>query len=405
MNVLVLNAGSSSLKFRLIRIERSEHASERVMADGIVEKWGTPDAALRLTVDGKPAEHRSVAAESSRDAAEHAIQASRPFGIDAIGHRVVHGGAKYDQPTRITRDVIEGIQAVSHLAPLHNGLAIAGMEAGWKVLPKVPAVAVFDTAFHRTLPPVAFHYALPLDWAEQHGLRRYGFHGISHQYVSGQLLECLGRPAAGTRLITCHLGNGSSLCAIRDGRSVDTSMGMTPMEGLVMGTRSGDIDPGLVLHLMDELKMKIDQVDDLLNRRGGLLGLSGWSGDVRDLEQAAQAGDARAEAALDSFAYRARQYLGAYAAVLGGVDAVAFAGGIGEHSAGTRQRIVRGLEFLGMKLNATRNAMAIKGEPARVSTDESRVAIWVIPTNEELQIAREVFALLSEPHGSISEKL
>jgi acetate kinase len=405
MNVLVLNAGSSSLKFRLIRIERTEHASEQVLADGIVEKWGTPDAALRLTVDGKPPEHRSVAAESSRDAAEHAIQACLPFGIDAIGHRVVHGGAKYEQPTVITREVIEGIRDVSHLAPLHNGLAIAGMEAGWKVLPNVPAIAVFDTAFHRTLPPVAFRYALPLEWAEQHGLRRYGFHGISHQYVSGQLLKCLGRPAAGTRLITCHLGNGSSLCAIRDGRSVDTSMGMTPMEGLVMGTRSGDIDPGLVLHLMDELKMTVDQVDDLLNRRGGLLGLSGRSGDVRDLEQAAQAGDARAEAALESFAYRARQYLGAYAAVLGGVDAVAFAGGIGEHSAGMRQRIIRGLEFLGMKLDATPNAMAVKGEPARVSTDESRVAIWVIPTNEELQIAREVFALLSEPSPSISEKL
>ncbi|HEY2588532.1 MAG TPA: acetate kinase [Tepidisphaeraceae bacterium] len=397
MNVLVLNAGSSSLKFRLLHIERADAGSAHALADGIVEKWGTPDAALRLTVEGHPPEHRSVAAESSRDAAEHAIQACLPFGIDAIGHRVVHGGARYEQPTRITRQVIEGIREVSHLAPLHNALAIAGMEAGWKLLPKVAAVAVFDTAFHRTLPPVAFRYALPLEWAEQHDLRRFGFHGISHRYVSGKLLECLGRPAAGTRLITCHLGNGSSLCAVRDGQSIETSMGLTPMEGLIMGTRSGDVDPGLVLHLMDELKMTVREVDDLLNRRSGLLGLSGRSGDVRDMEQAAQSGDARAEAALESFAYRARKYLGAYAAVLGGVDAIAFAGGIGEHSAGTRQRIVRGLEFLGMYLDAARNAAVPKDDPARISTRDSRVAIWVIPTNEELQIAREVFGLLSDP--------
>lgn len=397
MNVLVLNAGSSSLKFRLLRIGRADAGKADELADGIVEKWGTPDAALRLTVDGRPPERRSVAAESSREAAAHAIQACLPFGIDAIGHRVVHGGSQYVQPTRITRPVIEGIRAVSHLAPLHNGLAIAGMEAGWELLPKVPAVAVFDTAFHRTLPPVAFRYALPLEWAGQHDLRRFGFHGISHQYVSGKLLECLGRLAAGTRLITCHLGNGSSLCAVRDGQSIETSMGLTPMEGLVMGTRSGDIDPGLVLHLMAELKMTVEQVDELLNRRSGLLGLSGRSGDVRDLEQAARAGDVRADAALESFAYRARKYLGAYAAVLGGVDAIAFAGGIGEHSAGTRMRIVRGLEFLGMSLDAARNVAVPKGLPARISTDDSRVAIWVIPTNEELQIAREVFGLLSEP--------
>ena len=397
MNVLVLNAGSSSLKFRLLRIEHADAGAADAMADGIVEKWGTPDAALRLTVDGRPPERRSVAAESSRDAAEHAIQACLPFGIDAIGHRVVHGGARYQEPTRITRQVVEGIREVSHLAPLHNALSTAGMEAGWKLLPKVPAVAVFDTSFHRTLPPVAFRYALPLEWAEQHDLRRFGFHGISHRYVSGRLLECLGRPAAGTRLITCHLGNGSSLCAIRDGQSIETSMGLTPMEGLVMGTRSGDIDPGLVLHLMDELKMSVEQVDDLLNRRSGLLGLSGRSGDVRDLEQAAHSGNARAEAALEGFAYRARKYLGAYAAVLSGVDAIAFAGGIGEHSAGTRQRIVRGLEFLGMNLDAARNAAVPKDDPARISTHDSRVAIWVIPTNEELQIAREVFGLLSDP--------
>lgn len=395
MNVLVLNAGSSSLKFRLLEIDRADAPGAKVLADGLVEKWGTPQASLKLTVDGRPPERRSVAAESSRDAAEHAIQACVPLGIDAIGHRVVHGGSAYEQPTRITRQVIEGIREVSHLAPLHNGLAIAGMEAGWKVLPKVPAVAVFDTAFHRTLPPIAFQYGLPLAWAEQHGLRRYGFHGISHQYVSGKLIECLGRPAAGTRLITCHLGNGSSLCAIRDGRSIDTSMGMTPMEGLVMGTRSGDIDPGLVLHLLDAMKMTAQEVDDLLNRRGGLLGLSERSGDVRDLERAAHAGDPHAALALEIFAYRARKYLGAYAAALGGLDAVAFAGGIGEHSAGTRKRIVQGLEFLGIRLDDARNQSASPSEPARIGTDDARVALWVVPTDEELQIARGVFAVLN----------
>jgi acetate kinase len=378
----------------------------QLLADGLVEKWGTPQATLRMALEGQAPEHRCVAAESSGEAAEHAIRACLPLGIDAVGHRVVHGGAKFEEPTVVTPEVVEGIRQVSHLAPLHNQLALAGIEAGMRVLPDTPAVAVFDTAFHRTMPAVAAEYAIPRDLAQKHELRRYGFHGISHGYLSGKLLKCLGREAAGTRLITCHLGNGSSICAVRDGRSVDTSMGMTPMEGLVMGTRSGDIDPGLVLHLIDGLGMSSKEVDEMLNRKSGLLGLSGRSGDVRDLTEAAASGDRNAHAALESFAYRARKYIGAYAAVLGGIDAIAFGGGIGEHSADVRSRICSGLEVLGILLNEALNASATGRELALISADNSPGQIWIVPTNEEGQIAHDVFYLLdgkqrtSESEGS-----
>jgi acetate kinase len=396
VNILVLNAGSSSLKFRHLKLDG---ANESVLATGHVEKWGTPDASLRLEITGHPPIQRSVAAETPRDAAEHAIRECLPFGIDALGHRVVHGGPTYEEPAVISPAVIEGIREVSHLAPLHNGLALAAIEAGLAVLPRTPAIAVFDTAFHRTMPDVAALYAIPRELAEKHALRRYGFHGISHRYVSQRLLQLLNRDPAGTRLITCHLGNGASLCAIRDGRCIDTSMGLTPMEGLVMGTRSGDVDPGLVLHLMTTLNMSADDVDDLLNRRSGMLGISGRSGDVRDLEQAAGGGDARAAMALEMFAYRARKYLGAYAAALGGVDAIAFAGGIGEHSASTRHRICRGLDFLGIKLDPGRNAATPPDHETSIEQSGSAIRVWVIPTDEERQIAREVRELLQSRVG------
>jgi len=338
-----------------------------------------------------------VAAETPAQAAEHAIEACQPLGIDAIGHRVVHGGWRFIEPTRVSPEVIADIRAVSSLAPLHNGLALEGIEAGLRMLPDTPAVAVFDTAFHRTIPKHAALYALPVELSEQHHLRRYGFHGISHQYVCGRLLQCMGRDAAGTRLITCHLGNGSSLCAIRDGRSIDTSMGLTPMEGLVMGTRSGDIDPGLVLHLITTLGMTAEQVNELLNRKSGLLGLSGRSGDMRDVEQAASDGDARARLALESFAYRIRKYIGAYAAAMGGVDAIAFTAGIGEHSVGTRSRVCSGMDFLGLSLDKQRNNAADPEEAVRINRDDSGVQIWVIATDEERQIAREVRSALLPP--------
>lgn len=369
MNILALNVGSSSLKFRLFQIAPD---AEKVLTEGTVE---------RLDADALP------------DAAQKAIEQCQPFGIDAVGHRVVQGGARFFEPTRITPDVLRDLRGLEPLDPLHNPTEVALVEAAQKLLPDAPAVAVFDTAFHRTLPEVAWRYALPADLADRQGLRRYGFHGISHRYVSGRLLECLGREAAGSRLITCHLGSGASVCAVRDGRSVDTSMGLTPLEGLVMGTRSGDVDPGLLLYLLRTQDMTAGQLDDLLNHSSGLKGLAGRN-DVRDLEQAAGEGDKRAALALDIFAYRVRKYLGAYAAALGGLDAVAFTGGIGEHAAKMRARICQELDFLGLRLDDEHNQAATGGEAARISADNGPAQVWVIPTDEERQIAREVATLL-----------
>ena len=369
MNILALNVGSSSLKFRLFQI----------MPDG--EKVLTEDTLERLDAGALP------------DAVQKAIEQCKPFGIDAVGHRVVQGGARFFEPTRVTPAVLQDLRGLKELDPLHNPTEVAMIEAAQRLLPDAPSVAVFDTAFHRTLPEVAWRYALPADLADRLGLRRYGFHGISHRYVSGRLLECLGRGLAGTRLITCHLGNGASICALRDGASIDTSMGLTPLEGLVMGSRSGDVDPGLLLYLLRTQGMTPKQLDDMLNHDSGLKGLAGQS-DVRDLEQAAGQEDKQADMALEIFAYRVRKYLGAYAAALGGLDAVAFTGGIGERGAGMRARICQGLDFLGLRLDAERNGAATGSEAAKISTDAGPVSVWVIPTDEERQIAREVAALL-----------
>jgi len=400
LNILVLNAGSSTLKFRLFRMS-GEPALDReaALAEGIVDRIGTQEASLRLSVADRPEVVRPVPAETHGQAAEEAIRGCLPQGVEAIGHRIVHGGERFVEPTRITPAVIEDVRALSRLAPLHNPAGLAGIEAGLRLLPETPAVAVFDTAFHRTLPEVAATYALPLEFSARYGLRRYGFHGISHRYISERLLQCLGRDAPGTRLITCHLGNGASVCAVRDGRSVDTSMGLTPLEGLVMGTRCGDLDPGLVLHLLRACGMTPEEVEDLLQHQSGLRGLSGRTGDARDLEQAAAGGDRRAELALEIFAYRVRKYLGAYAAALEGLDAIAFTGGIGEHSAVMRARICRGLEFLGLLLDSDRNRLADSRQPARLSAENSPVQIWAIPTEEEWQIAREAYVLLQTPPG------
>ena len=400
MNILVLNAGSSTLKFRLLALRGAGDEAPRVMVDGMVDKWGTPQAGLKVSVAGEGGPTRQpVAAESPTQAAEHAIRVCQPHGIDGLGHRVVHGGPRFVDPARITAEVVRAIREVSSLAPLHNANALQGIEAGLKLLPDVPAGAVFDTAFHATLPDVAARYAIPYELAERHALRRYGFHGISHRYVAHRLLQCLGRDAGGTRLITCHLGNGASVCAVRDGRSVDTSMGLTPTEGLVMGTRCGDIDAGLVLHLIAALKMPPAEVDRLLNHQSGLLGLSGRSGDLREVQKAAAAGDRRAEAALESFAYRVRKYVGAYAACLGGMDAIGFAGGIGERSADMRARICRGLKFLSVEIDSDANGRAAGDAPARVSAPSAAVQVWVVPTDEERQIARELYDLLRAGSG------
>ena len=370
MNILALNAGSSSLKFRLFAVEGG---TETMLTEGEAERVGE---------------------EALSAAAKKAIDQCKPFGIDAVAHRLVHGGSKFTSATRVSPDMLDELKMLKGLDPLHNPGEIGLIEATQKLLPDVPEVACFDTAFHRTLPEVAYTYALPHDLAEKFGLRRYGFHGLSHQYVSERLLECLGRDAKGTRLITCHLGSGASVCAEKDGESVDTSMGMTPLEGLVMGTRSGDVDPGLLLYLLREQNMTAEQLDGLLNKQSGLLGVSGVGSDMRDLEKAAGEGNAPAELALALFAYRVRKYLGAYAAALGGLDAVAFTGGIGERSPAMRGRICAGLEFLGVRLEADANTVASGKDAVRISSPDSSVAVWVIPTDEERQMAREVVGVL-----------
>lgn len=371
MNILTLNAGSATLKYKLFGMP-----AEEVLAEGSVDHPG---------------------GDGIVQAAQGAIEACQKLGIEAIGHRLVHGGPDFTEPTRITPQVMAGLRGLRELDPLHNPTEIAMIEVGLRLLPAIPAVAVFDTAFHKTLPEVAWRYALPRDLSDRLHLRRYGFHGLSHQYVSGRLLESLGREAQGTRLIVCHLGSGASVCAIRDGKSVDTSMGMTPLEGLVMGTRSGDIDPGLLLFLLRSEGMAVGEVDNLLNHQSGLLGISGTSGDVRELEASIKAGDKAAEMALEIFAYRAAKYIGAYAAVLEGVDAIAFTGGIGERSADVRSRVCRRLSFLGLNLEPVRNN-AMNGEIAAcISMDGSPVQAWAIPTDEERQIAREVQAILIKP--------
>ena len=369
MNILALNAGSSSLKFRLFRVNGD---AEEVLTEGAAER-----------VDG----------DALLPAAEKAVDQCKALGIDAVGHRLVHGGPN-TKPLRITPEALDELRKLRPLDPLHNPAEVGLIEATQRLLPGTPNVAVFDTAFHQTLPEVAYTYALPRELSAPLDLRRYGFHGLSHQFVSGRLLKCLDVDAEGTRLITCHLGSGASVCALLNGQSVDTSMGMTPLEGLVMGTRSGDVDPGLLLYLLREQKMTPAQLDDLLNTQSGLKGVSGLSADVRDLEAAAE-GSAAADLALALFAYRVRKYLGAYAAALGGLDAVAFTGGIGERSADLRARICAGLEFFGLRVNSEANQNTDGKSAARLSSAGSPVSVWVIPTDEERQIAREVAALLS----------
>ncbi len=369
MRILVLNPGSSTLKFRLLELAGGD---TRLLASGLVDH---------------------VEGEAVTAAARLVLEQCRQHSIDAVGCRVVHGGEHFAAPTVVTAEVLAVIRDVARLAPLHNPTAAAVLDAVLKLLPGVPVVAVFDTAFHRTIADVAALYAIPLSLARDRGLRRYGFHGTSHRYVAGRLIERLGRGAAGTRLITCHLGNGASVCAVRDGRSIDTSMGLTPLEGLVMGTRCGDIDPGVLLYLLRHEAMTADQLDNLLNHESGLFGLGGQA-DVRDLTRSAEAGDSRAALALDIFAYRVRKYIGAYAASLEGLDAIAFTAGIGEHSAVLRRKACTGLGWLGVRLDEGVNEQPGPGE-VRISAADATVQVWVIPTDEESQIARETAAALS----------
>ena len=394
MNVLVVNCGSSSIKYSLYRMQ--DHAAGEVLASGIVEKIGNPPSRLRHKA-GEKAESREVQAPDHRAAFALLMQAlaegpaaviAGPAEIQAVGHRVVHGAERFTGSVRVDADVIKALEDFSSLAPLHNPPNLVGLREAMRLMPDVPHVAVFDTAFHQTLPVHAYLYALPYDLYTKHRIRRYGFHGTSHRYVTEAAARVLGRPLSDTNVITAHLGNGCSITAVSGGKSIDTSMGMTPLEGLVMGTRCGDLDPGLVFHLIRSLGKTFDEVDSLLNRESGLLGVSGVSNDMREVVEAAAAGNPRAGLAVEIFCYRIKKYIGAYTAVLGRVDALVFTGGIGENAAGIRERTCRGLEPLGYVLDAARNAAGARG-PRDVSADGSPHRILVIPTDEELMIARD----------------
>jgi len=391
--ILVVNSGSSSFKYQLI-----EMTTEEVLASGLVERIGdetghskhtTPDGSSELDL---PIRDHSQGFQVMLDA----FRANGP-SLDehppvAVGHRVVHGGKRFFEATIVTDLVKINIEDLADLAPLHNPANLQGIDAAQKAFPDVPHVAVFDTAFHSTLSPAAYTYAIDKKLADQHRIRRYGFHGTSHKFVSEAAAEFLGRPLEDTKTIVLHLGNGASACAVSDGRSVETSMGMTPLEGLVMGTRSGDLDPAVLFHLHRKTGQTFDDLDTLLNRGSGILGLSGH-GDMRDMIAAARSGDSDSQAALDVYLHRLKQYVGAYAAHLGRLDAIVFTAGVGENTPLIRAGALAGLGTLGIEIDEERNASPERGARL-ISTDASRVAVLVIPTNEELEIARQTLAVI-----------
>jgi acetate kinase len=397
VTLLVVNCGSSSLKCRLY-----EMPGETLLASGSVEPIGSSDARLHCEA-GERSEVRAVAAPTHAVALEllgaalfdAAPGASSP---DVVAHRVVHGGERFREAVRVDAEVERAIEALAPLAPMHNPIGLLGIRTAAALYPAAQPVAVFDTAFHQSLPEHAFLYALPYELYEREGIRRYGFHGASHRHVARRVGELLGGAGGASRIISCHLGAGCSITAIRDGRSVDTSMGMTPLEGLVMATRSGDLDPGIFAQLALRRGMTAGEVAALLNQESGLLGLSGLSGDMRELERAAANGHARAECALAVFAHRARRYIGACLAVLGGADALAFTGGAGANSASLRARILAGLDGLGMQLDAAANE-GCAGTEMLISGVHSTVSLLVVPPDEELAIAREAFAAVAASAG------
>ena len=395
MNILVINAGSSSLKYQLLNPE-----TEQVLAKGLCERIGI-DGKFTYKPTGKQAvKEADVAMPTHSEAIQAVLNAlvDKDNGviasmkeIDAVGHRVVHGGEKFAKSVLITDEVMAAIEECNPLAPLHNPANIIGIKACQKLMPGTPMVAVFDTAFHQTMPPVAYTYALPYEYYEKDAVRRYGFHGTSHKYVSQRAAAMLGKPIEELKLISCHLGNGSSVTAIDGGKSVDTSMGFTPLAGLPMGTRSGDIDAGIMEYLMNKYNMNINEMLTILNKKSGVLGISGVSSDFRDLESAAEQGNKRAALAVKAFEYGVKKLIGSYAAAMGGVDAIIFTAGVGENGIGNRANIVKGLEFMGVKLDAEANK--VRGEETVISAADSKVKILLIPTNEELMIAIDTAAL------------
>jgi acetate kinase len=390
MKVLVINCGSSSLKYQLINME-----NENVLAKGLVERIGIEGSILTQKVNDEkyvieqPMKDHKVAIKLVLDALidkEHGV-ISDMSEISAVGHRVVHGGEKYAGSVLIDENVMEALQECVKLAPLHNPPNIIGINACRELMPSTPMVGVFDTAFHQTLPEEAFIYALPYELYTQYGIRKYGFHGTSHRFVSMTAAQMMGKNIEDLKIITCHLGNGASLSAVKGGKSVDTTMGFTPLAGVAMGTRCGDIDPAIVPFLVKETGMSIEEVDNLMNKKSGVLGVSGVSSDFRDIENAAKDGNKRSELALDVFHYRVRTSIGAYAAALNGVDCIVFTAGLGENSITSRAAICDGLQYLGLNIDAEKNN--VRGKATEISTADSKVKVFVIPTDEELMIARD----------------
>lgn len=399
MKILVLNSGSSSIKYKLYDMD-----NESVLAQGGVERIGLDKAFIKVKLPN--GEKKQIMA----DLPTHKEGVSLVFNclldpefgaikslddIEAVGHRIVQGGDKYDKSVILTKQVEKDIEELCDLAPVHNAGHLKGIRAVNELMPNTPQVCVFDNAFHSTMPDYAYLYAIPYDLYENYHVRRYGFHGTSHRYVSHRVCEILGLDFNKAKIITCHIGNGASVAAITNGKVVDTSMGLTPLEGLMMGTRCGDIDPSAVTYLMDKLDKKPQEMCDYLNKKSGVIGITGISSDMRDIENAAKEGNERAQLALKMYDYRIKKYIGAYAAALGGVDVVVFTAGVGENQTGTRAQACKGLEFMGIKIDEAKNA-TIHGEEAIISTPDSKVKVVVVPTDEEIVIARDTKELIKK---------
>ena len=391
-----MNCGSSSIKYALYNMD-----DQSVMTSGGAERVGMDGAFVKVKLAN--GEKKQI----MHDIPEHTEGVKFIFSlltdpeigviksldeIDAVGHRMVHGGEKFNKSVVLNDEVLKAFEAVSDLAPLHNPANLKGVRAVSELMPGLPQVGVFDTAFHQTMPKKAFMYAIPYELYKEYGVRRYGFHGTSHRYVSQRVCDFLGVSPIGKRIITCHIGNGGSISAVVDGKCVDTTMGLTPLEGVMMGTRSGDIDGGAITFLEKKLNLDADGMSNLLNKKSGVFGITGKSSDMRDVENAANAGDERAQLALDMYFYRIKKYIGAYAAAMGGVDIIVFTAGVGENQIGMREAVCNGLEFLGVKFDAKKNN--VRGEEAIISADDSKVIVTVIPTDEELMIATDTMNLL-----------
>lgn len=396
MKILVINCGSSSLKYQLINME-----TEDVMAKGLVERIGIEGSRIKHETIGKEKKTIETPMQDHKRALELVMESltNEEYGaiksldeIDAVGHRVVHGGEDFAQSVVIDEKVLKGIEDNVEIAPLHNPPNIMGIKACQRLLPNVKQVAVFDTAFHQTMPEESYIYALPYEYYEKYKIRRFGFHGTSHRYITNRAAEMLGKDVNEVNLITCHLGNGSSICAVKNGKSIDTSMGFTPLEGLAMGTRCGDLDPAILPFIMDKENLSTEEINTLINKKSGVLGISGVSSDFRDIEEARDQGNKRAKLALDIFEKRVRGYVGSYMTELDHVDAIVFTAGVGENSIEMRESICAGLKYIGIKLDPERNN--VRGEDKLISSDDSSIKVFVIPTNEELMIARDTKELV-----------